>query len=65
MGKSSVEYYVSSSGENPIKEFLDILNERQQRKLLRILSYIKSYGLESVIPHLKRLRGTPLWEIEF
>jgi phage-related protein len=58
-----IVYYVSRNGNNPIKVFLDSLNQKQQVKILRILGYIKEYGLQSVIPHLKKLSGTPLWEI--
>jgi len=30
---------------------------------MRILHVIEEYGLKSAIPHLKKLKGTPLWEI--
>lgn len=59
----TIVYYVSPSGDNPVSDFLDSLSENQQTKVLRILSYIKDYGLSSVIPHTKKLTGTPLWEI--
>lgn len=58
-----IYYYVSSSGESPVQKFLDSLSEKQQVKVLRIIQYIKNYGLIAVIPHTKKLRGTPLWEI--
>ncbi len=55
-------YYTSASGDNPVKEFL---NKRPSAKLkaLRLLSYIEEYGLSIAIPHIKKLSGTPLWEI--
>jgi phage-related protein len=56
-------YYTTSSGENPVDEFLDSLDERQQSKVLRLLTTIKLYGLITVIPHIKKLIGTPFWEI--
>src|SRR3990167_10018508 len=55
--------FVSSSGENPVQKFLDSLSEKQQVKVLRIIQYIRDYGLIAVIPHTKKLRGTPFWEI--
>lgn len=58
-----VVYYVSKNGFEPIKLFLDSLDEKQQTKIIRILQYIREYGLFSVIPHLKKLSGLPLWEI--
>ena len=62
MDKWTVIYYVSSSGENPVKQFLDA-NLKAKAKALRIFSNIEEYGLLSVIPHIKKLTGTPLWEI--
>lgn len=61
--KWQVIYYISLSGNNPIDDFLDGLSENQQSKLIRIFHYIKEYGLQSVIPHVKKLSGTPFWEI--
>lgn len=63
MSKIIVLYYITSSGENPVKKFIEFLAERQQKKLTRILSYIEEYGLVTAIPHVKKLTGTSLWEI--
>lgn len=61
--KWQVVYFVDNAGNNPVSEFLDTLSGSQQSKILRILHNIKEYGLSSVIPHVKKLTGTPLWEI--
>lgn len=61
--KWQVIYYISPSGNNPIDDFLESLSENQQSKLIRIFHYIKEYGLQSVIPHIRKLSGTPFWEI--
>ena len=58
-----IYYYITASGENPFDSFLDSLSEKQQRKILRILTAIGVYGLASAIPHIKKLTGTSLWEI--
>lgn len=58
-----VDYYLSSSGENPAKIFLDSISERERAKVFRIFQNIQIYGLQSVLPHLKKLSGTSLWEI--
>lgn len=58
-----VLFFVSPTGQHPIKDFLSSLNNKQEAKLLRIINNIKIYGLNSVIPHLKKLSGTPFWEI--
>lgn len=61
--KTTVYYYTTSSGENLFDQFLDSLTQKQQAKITRILTYIKEYGLTTAIPHVKKLTGTPLWEI--
>lgn len=60
---TKVIYYTTKKEENPVEDFLNSLNERQQRKLLRVINHVMIYGLESVISHLKKLSGAPLWEI--
>ena len=61
--RSTIYYYISPTGDNPIEQFLDSLSERQQVKILRIFQYIKEYGLSAILPHTKKLTGTSLWEI--
>ena len=63
MDKWEVVYYVSSSGDNPVSDFLDDLDKQKQSILLRIVANIAEYGLLSVVPHIKKLSDTPLWEI--
>ena len=58
--KTTIYYYLSSQGENPVKEFLDSLQESQQVKILRIFQHIEEHGLQAVLPHLKKVTGTPL-----
>src|SRR3990170_1596445 len=58
-----VYYYISSLGDNPVKEFIDSLSEKQQVKVLRIFQYLKQFGFVSIIPHIKKLTGTNLYEI--
>lgn len=58
-----VQYYITSAGKNPFSDFLDTLTGQQQAKILRIFFHIKGYGLSSILPHVKKFSGTPLWEI--
>lgn len=60
---TKVIYYTTTQEESPTKKFITELNEKQQRKVARIISYVVKYGLISAIPHIKKLTGTPLWEI--
>ena len=61
--KTQVIYYTTIQGENPVSDFLDSLLQKQQVKILRILQYMGKYGISSVLPHTRKLTGTPLWEI--
>lgn len=61
--KWKIIYYISSSGDNPFSNFLDTLEHSSQSKILRIFHNIQEYGLDSAIPHIKKLSGTPFWEI--
>lgn len=58
-----VIYFISSSGENPVSKFIDSCTRNQQVKILRILKHLEEYGIQTAIPHLKKLSGTPFWEI--
>lgn len=56
-------YFVSSSGDNPVRTFIDSCTKKQQVKILRVLKHLEEYGIHIVIPHIKKLSGTPFWEI--
>ena len=60
---TKVLYYITTTGENPAQKFMDSLQKAQKAKIFRIIQYIKEYGLVAAIPHIKRLTGTPFWEI--
>lgn len=63
MKRKSITYYIDNNGDNPVSMFLDSLSAKQQAKFMRVLQNIQTYGLISVIPHLKKLQNTPFWEI--
>lgn len=63
MNMSKVQYYVGSRGENPVKTFIESLSKQQKAKIFRIVLTIEEYGLLAILPHTKKLSGTPLWEI--
>ncbi len=58
-----VLFYISESNDNPVKVFLNDLEERERGKILRVVKYIQEYGLDAVLPHVRKLTGIPLWEI--
>lgn len=63
MTKTEVRFYATPSEKNVIREFILSLEKPQQAKVRRIFQVISEYGLSSVLPHIKKLTGTPLWEI--
>jgi phage-related protein len=62
MSKGTIIFYTSANGQKPVEDFLEH-HLPIKTKTFRILSNIKEYGLISAVPHLKKLIGTPLWEI--
>ncbi|EKD62144.1 MAG: hypothetical protein ACD_52C00290G0008 [uncultured bacterium] len=58
-----VIYYLSPPGKNPVSKFIDYCQKKQQVKILRTLRYLKEYGPQTAIPHIKKLSGTPFWEM--
>lgn len=58
-----VIYYISPSGDNPVKEFIDSLQKIQKAKIFRVFEIYQRYGISSIAPHTKKLSGIPLWEI--
>lgn len=60
MGKRIIQYYLTSSGENPVERFIDSLRKPTKAKIFRIFQYIELYGLTVPLPHVKKLTGAPL-----
>lgn len=60
---NKIQYYLNSKGQNPVREFIDSLSKKQKAKIFRIFLTLQEYGLLSIMPHTKKLIGTPLWEI--
>ena len=56
-------FFTKPNGKSPIKEFLNKNNEALRTKILRQTKYIHEFGLTSSIPNLRKISGTPLWEV--
>lgn len=63
MNKCEINYFISKSGKNPIKDFLD-KHPKVKIKTFHIFLNIEKYGLITAISHIKKLKNTPLWEIK-
>lgn len=61
---TKIYYYQTASGSRPIVEFLDSISKLQKAKIFRIFEHFKSYGATTAIPHIRKLTGSPLWEIK-
>lgn len=60
---TKVIYYLTPNKENPVKNFIEFLSKKQKSKVFRVFTLLEVYGLSSIILHVKKLTGTPLWEI--
>jgi phage-related protein len=60
---TTVSYYITARGRNPVEEFIFSLSHRQQNKIFHILRTLETYGELMVARHLKHLTGTSFWEI--
>lgn len=60
---TEIQYFISSSGVNPVKDFINSLEYKQKIKIFHIFKLIIEYGINSIPQHIKKLSGTPLWEI--
>lgn len=55
--------YLHNTSRRKSSKNLDSLQKQQKAKIFRIFQYIETYGLSLVLPHVRKLTGTPLWEI--
>ncbi len=58
-----IKYFIYSTGTNPVKDFINSLEKRQKIKIFQIFKLIIKYGVYANHQHIKKLSGTPLWEI--
>ena len=61
--KWKVKTYESLSGDKPVEEFLNSLDEKARLKVSRTFELLEQFGLEGAYPRAKKLTGTPLWEL--
>lgn len=58
-----ITFYTPPGKSSPIENFLESLNLKQEAKVTRVFSYLREFGLSRSIPNLRKLSGTPLWEL--
>lgn len=52
-----IEFYKTSTGKIPVKEFVDSLPEPAQAKFIFILDLLEKYGIEIREPYVKTMKG--------
>jgi len=58
-----VIYYKTLHGEKPVYEFIQHLDETSKAKIINVINLLAQYGVAVKGPHIKKLRGTNLWEL--
>ena len=57
-----VDFYTTLSGKSQPYEFIQKVEARVSRKILRHIQHIKSYGLTLENRYLRKISGSNLWE---
>src|SRR3989344_6951107 len=63
MTRWKIDYYESSSGRKPVREFIEHLAEKSRSRVYYSLELLAEFGINLQAPHVKKLVGTPLWEL--
>lgn len=56
-------YYETASKREPVKEFIDGLQEKARAKAYNTLELLAEFGPMIRSPHAKKIAATPLWEL--
>lgn len=64
LGKWEIKYYISPDNNvSPVFEFIESLSEKAQSKLINTFDLLSQFGIQLREPHIKKVTGTPLWEL--
>jgi len=63
MVKWKIDYYSTSSGREPVQEFIDNLQEKTKTRVHNTFELLAEFGPFLRMPHAKKITGTPLWEL--
>lgn len=64
MGKLISYYYLTESGKCPVREFIDSLDFKTQRKFFFVKELLEEFGHKLPLPHAKFI-GNDIFEIRF
>lgn len=63
MVRWKIDYYSTSSGREPVQEFIDDLQEKTKTRVYNTFELLAEFGPLLRMPHAKKVTGTPLWEL--
>ncbi len=56
-------FYITASGNNPVADFIDELDDIAQAKVTNTMRLLREYGVRLGGSHTKKLKGTDIWEL--
>ena len=63
MARWKIDYYKTSSGREPVQEFIENLPEISRSRVHNTIELLAEFGPILKMPHAKKVTGTPLWEL--
>ena len=64
IAKVTCYYYATESNRSPVREFIDSLDDRTQRKFFFVKALLEEFGYRLPYPHAKYL-GDSIFELRF
>lgn len=58
-----IQFYKTTNNKSPVEEFLDSLTDKAKIKVSDTFNLLKGFGINVGLPHVKKVVGTPLWEL--
>lgn len=63
MSRWKIKYYSRPYASSPVYEFIESLSEIARSKIYHTFELLAEYNISLREPHVKKLTGTPLWEL--
>jgi len=64
VAKITAYYYLTESGKSPVKDFIDSLDFKSQRKFFFVKELLEEFGHKLPFPHAKYI-GNSIFELRF
>lgn len=61
--KWKILYYKTFQGSDPVYDFVNSLDVKAKSKIINAIDLLEEFGVRLGLPHVKKLIGTPLWEL--